>query len=82
MKLVPLFGLVTTVHMLPFHDKISVWTALVLKCSPTAVHEVADTHDTLFKMLWSLSPLLGLVTTVQALPFQTSISVRLSVPFQ
>ena len=57
---IPLFGLGTTDHLVPFHDSTSV-PALP---SPTAVQAPADTHDTAPRLL--LEPSFGLGTTDQA----------------
>jgi hypothetical protein len=70
-----LFGLATTVQLLPFQDSINVREKLPFGYEPTAAHDVADTHHTPFN--WFLpAPLFGLATSVQALPFQDSINVR------
>jgi hypothetical protein len=43
-------GLVTTDQALPFHDSTSVTSSLLgFSYSPTAVQELADTHDTLLR---------------------------------
>ena len=55
----PALGLATSVQVLPFQDSINVRETLPLSNEPTAVHEVADTHDTPISWLLLLAPLLG-----------------------
>jgi hypothetical protein len=72
---VPLFGLDTIDHTLPFHDSISVRSSeLPFRYRPIAMHEVPDTHETSLSSLKPV-PLFGLDTIDHTLPFHDSISV-------
>ena len=67
-------GLGTTDHAVPFHDSTSVFSAFELFVYwPTAVHAVADTHDTPLRIPPSAGD--GLGTTDQVVPFHDSTSV-------
>jgi len=70
------FGLGTSDHLAPFQDSTSVLnTPALLAYSPTAVHALADAHDTHKRKAprteWLGS---GLGTTDHLLPFQDSAS--------
>ena len=71
----PVPGLGTTDQLAPFQDSIKILVALPL-VSPTAVHAVAETHDTPSRTLTWIDGL-GLGTTDQAVPFHDSIRVLL-----
>jgi hypothetical protein len=66
-------GLGTTDHVVPFHDSIRVLLGplTVRLWLPTAVHAVAETHDTLERKL-RVALGLGLGTTDHAVPFHDS----------
>ena len=61
-------GLVTTDHAVPSQDSTSVSEP----DEPTAVQELADTHDTLSRSLLLDDAPFGLVTIDQVLPFHDS----------
>ena len=72
---VPMLGLGTIDQAAPSHDSMRV--RLTLESStkdPTAVHELAEMHDTPRRRL-SCVPLSGLGTIDQAVPSQDSTSV-------
>src|SRR5262245_59854495 len=74
--LVPTFGLARRVQVEPFQNTMSVRSTLAAVLNePTAVHRVADTHETSRRPL-SVVPTFGLATRVHVVPFQISTSVR------
>jgi len=66
-------GLATSLQAEPSQASIRVRLRLA-RYSPTALQELAETHDTPYREL-KLVPLLGLATCLQALPFQDSMMV-------
>jgi hypothetical protein len=68
----PLIGLNTRDHLLPFHDSMKVLWKLE-PISPTTLHELVETQETLLRTLSSFSSL-SLGTTDQAVPFHDSIN--------
>ena len=64
-------GLVTADHAVPSQDSTSVLDS----DEPTAVQELAETHDTPSRMLFSNDAPFGLDTIDQVLPSQDSTSV-------
>jgi hypothetical protein len=73
-----MLGLAETVQSVPFQDSTRVRVAPLLafaKDSPTALHEIADAHDTPQRVLPPF-PGLRLAETVQVVPFHDSIRVR------
>jgi hypothetical protein len=76
-------GLVSIAHLFPSQASTKVRLALavsLLLYVPTAVHALAELHDTAEREL-SRDPFgLGVGSIVHVLPFQTSARVRLALP--
>src|SRR5579884_3784105 len=71
----PGLGLVTTLHFVPFQCSVNVCvTPAVLTWNPTAHTSLLETALTAYRVL-SIVPGLGLVTTLQPVPFQCSVTV-------
>jgi hypothetical protein len=68
-------GLDTTDQVVPLRVSMSVWVTVPLLKSPTAVHELVETHETPEKP--SIELAFGLGTTDQVVPSQNSIRVSL-----
>jgi hypothetical protein len=64
-----MFGLGTTLHVVPSHDSIRLFTFPEI---PTATQSVADTHDTPLRVA-TLPDGVGLGTTDHPVPFQASV---------
>src|SRR5215467_641668 len=81
-KEAPPLGLVTTLQLVPFHCSISVWGEFVMPPEePTAQMSVAETTATPFNTFEEGSTL-GLLTTLQLVPFHCSTSVTQLVVLQ
>jgi hypothetical protein len=70
-------GVDCSFQVVPFHLSANVTSALEvwLKDAPTAIHAVAEVHDTPASFVTIAPAGLGVACTVQAAPFHTSASV-------
>src|SRR3974390_1290906 len=75
-------GLGTMDQVDPFHDSISVWSAVPLKNWPTAVHAAGPGHEMPNSSLSCDAEASGLGTMDQVDPFHDSISVWSAAPLK
>jgi hypothetical protein len=71
----PTLGLDTFCQVVPSHAVTNVCCKLPSPKSPTAVQEVADTHETDLRVLLS-TPANGTGSRVQTLPSQTIVNIK------
>jgi hypothetical protein len=74
------FGVASTVHVFPFHFSATVKEALEVVFKklevPTAVHAVAEMHDTLISSGFVAPAGVGMGWIAQAVPFHRSATVK------
>jgi len=74
-SVVEALGLGTMAQLVPSQLSMRVSSVAPVATSPTAMHAVDDTHDTLLRPSRSVAEALGLGTTAQLVPFHVSMSV-------